>query len=88
MKKVGTKILKRHVFTFNPKDNSGESLSLVTNFIANGDKITKNEGVYINQELTLQSYCNACSFNLIGAAITPEVLRQLANELESERNKI
>jgi hypothetical protein len=82
------KILSTHVFVFNKRDNGGESLMLTTKFIANGDDITENEGVYINQELTLQSYSNSASFNLVGCNITPEILRQLANELEVEKNKI
>ena len=50
-----------------------------TKFIGNGDV----DGVYMNQELTLQSYCNSASFNLSGTTLTPENLRKLANELES-----
>lgn len=80
--------LSKHVFVFNEKDNGGESLSLTTRFISNGDEITEKEGIYVNQELSLQSYCNSASFNLCGCTITPESLRQLANELEKEKNKI
>jgi hypothetical protein len=69
----------KHVFCFNPKDNGGESLSLTTEFFDNGD----HKEPYMNQTLTLQSYLNSASFELIGAALTPEVLRKLANELES-----
>lgn len=69
----------RHNFVFNPKDNGGESLSLLTKFIDNGDG-----EIYTNQELSLQSYCNSASFTLIGVQITPDLLRKLANELESE----
>jgi hypothetical protein len=82
------KILCTHVFVFNENDNGGESLMLTTRFISNGDEITEKEGVYINQELTLHSYCNSASFNLFGSTITPESLRKLANELEIEKNKI
>jgi hypothetical protein len=82
------KVLSEHVFVFNTFDSSGESLVLKTKFISNGDNITENEGVYVNQELTLSSYCNSASFNLFGATITPEKLRNLANQLETERNKI
>ena len=82
------KVLSTHVFVFNKGDNGGESLMLTTKFIANGDDITENEGIYINQELNLQSYCNSASLNLFGCNITPEILRQLANELEVEKNKI
>jgi hypothetical protein len=82
------KTLSEHVFVFNEDDNGGESLSLTTKFIANGDPITDKDGVYLNQELSLQSYCNASTFHLYGALLTPEDLRKLANELEQERNKL
>jgi hypothetical protein len=82
------KLLDRHTFVFNEHDSGGESLSITTEFYANGDPITEKEGVYTNQTLSLQSYCNSASFNLMGANITPDLLRQLANELESVRNKI
>lgn len=71
----------RHVFVFNPKDNSGESLSLVTEFFDNGD--CTEDSIYTNQTLSLQSYCNSALFSLLGASLTPENLRRLANELES-----
>jgi len=82
------KVLKTHSFTFNPDDNGGESLILTTNFIANGDKITPDKGVFLNQELSLQSYCNSASINMFGISFTPKALRDLANQLESERNKL
>ena len=76
------KNIGRHVFVFNPKDNGGESLCLVTEFFDNGDD--PKTGIYTNQKLSLQSYCNSAEFQLIGAALTPDNLRKLANELESE----
>ena len=81
-------ILKTHCYCFNGGYNGGESLTLTTKFVANGDKITSEDGVYLNQELTLQSYCNSASIKLMGINITPEILRELANQLESERNKL
>lgn len=47
-------ILGKHEFTFNPKDNGGEALTLKTFFYDNGDGVPN--GIYINQELELQSY--------------------------------
>lgn len=79
------KKLFTHVFDFSPNENGGESLTLTTKFFANGDKITRTEGVYLNQILTLNSYGNSASFDLCGINITTESLRQLANELESYR---
>lgn len=77
--------LHKHVFVFNPRDNGGESLCLVTDFVDNGDYKAGlgDTGIYTNQRLSLQSYCNSAEFHLMGAALTPENLRKLANELES-----
>lgn len=82
------KVLLRKCFIFDSKANGGESLSLTTEWIDSGDKISAScDGVYINQTLTLESYGNSASFNLSGTTLTPENLRMLANELESSRNK-
>lgn len=67
----------RHVFSFNPDDNSGESLTLVTNF-----HFQDNKSYQYSQSLDLQSYGNSASFCLCGAQLTPENLRKLANELD------
>ncbi len=80
---MSDKQISKHVFTFNEHDNGGESLTLKTNTIWNGDR----DGIYLNQELSLQSYCNSASFNLWGATITPESLRKLADELENLINE-
>jgi len=77
------KIISEHHFTFNPKDNGGESLTLSTEFIDNGDD--GEEGIYTNHKLTLHSYCNAAHFELCGISITPELLRELANQLENAK---
>ena len=80
---LDAKFLKRHVFLFNKEDNGGESLILTTDFFDNGDAAAGlPDGIYTNQELALQSYGNSASFNLCGAALTPALLRQLANELD------
>ncbi len=73
-------ILSKHSFVFNDHDNGGEQLSLLTSFIANGDP----KGVYIIQELRLNSYGNATVLHLLGASFTPELLRELANQLDVE----
>jgi hypothetical protein len=84
MKKHVDELLKSHVFNFNPHDNGGESLILQTHYISNGDP-PDAEGTHFftNQVLTLASYCNSASFNLYGAAFTPENLRKLADQLET-----
>jgi len=73
-----------HVFIFNPQDNGGEQLSLSTIYADTGDLI---DGLCINQELELQSYCNSVSLNLNAVCFTPENLRKLADELEVFRIK-
>lgn len=71
--------IKTHYFRFNPRDNAGEAMSLKTSFYWNGEV----DGIFWNQELTLQSYQNSTTLSLYGAAISPEDLRQLADEMES-----
>lgn len=80
------KLLKTHCFSLN-ESNSGESLVITTKFFANDNDITDEDGIYTNQEITLQSYSNSASFYLCNT-ITPEKLRELANELEKVRNSI
>jgi hypothetical protein len=78
-------LLTQHSFVFNKKDNGGEQLILSTKFYDNGDGIPS--GIYTIQELTLNSYGNAANFILSGC-ITPESLRELANELDAARAKL
>jgi hypothetical protein len=75
--------LTTHRFVFNEQNNSGEGLSLRTDFYHNGDP----GGIYTNQTLKLQSYCNSAQFELVGASITPELLRKLADQLELARQE-
>lgn len=85
-----SKKLEVHTFVFNEEDNSGESLSLLTKVLDNGDKDENSS--YLNQTITLNSYGNSVSLNLSGIQITPEKLRDLADQLEkfinNEKNKI
>ena len=76
------KELKKHVFIFNPKDNGGEQLILVTKFMEDGERILTE------QSLNLQSYCNCASFELVGTQLKAKNLRQLANELDEVSNKV
>jgi len=71
--------MKKHVFNFDPFDSSGESLTLTTNFVPNGDPGV----ILLEQKLTLMSNCNSATFNLCGTPLTPEKLRRLANELDN-----
>lgn len=84
---IRDQVLMKKCFVINDKDNGGESLSLTTIYIDNGDDVTtKSDGIYMNQELSLQSYSNSATFNLTSAVFTPEILRELANELDKARN--
>ena len=74
------KELAKHYYNFSPQDNGGEGLFMETIFYDNGDGIP--DGVYTNQTLTLRSYGNSASINLFGIQITPEKLRELADQLE------
>lgn len=77
-------LLATHSFTFNPNDNGGESLSIETKIYDNGDaKHGLKSGIFLNQTINLQSYGNSAQFNLCGATLTPDLLRRLANELDS-----
>ena len=78
---MNNKLVGTHSFNFNQRDNGGESLTLITKMFSNGDEGVK--GIFLNQELTLQSYCNSATFGLVGTVLTPEILRDLANQLES-----
>lgn len=80
---MADRLLKRHVFCFNEHDNGGESLTLKTEFYHNGDP----EGIYTNQEISLQSYCNSASINLCGIQITTESLFKLIQELMVAREE-
>lgn len=80
-KTIRDKVIGKHTFIFNDRDNSGEGLSLETTIIDNGDGV--REGIYFNQKLTLQSYCNSATFDLIGAPLTPDLLRKLADQLDA-----
>jgi len=74
--------IARHCFEIGDGPG-GESLTLKSELIHNGE----GEKPILNQELTLQSYCNSASFTLCGTPFTPSILRDLANQLEYFMNK-
>jgi hypothetical protein len=74
-----------HYFTVNEKDDSGEQLSIITKFYQYDDD---PNDVYVNQEITLQSYSNSATFTLVGSPLLPAQLRQLADELEEIFNDL
>lgn len=80
-------LLQREVFVFNKGGNGGEQLSLAIEYFDNGGAAAGlPDGVYMNQELSLQSYGNSVSLFLAAAQFTPENLRELANVMERGRN--
>lgn len=79
------KILSKHEFDFDPKGNGGESLYLNTEIWTNGDAPPDN--LYLQHKLTLMSYGNSATFNLCAMELTPEKLRQLADEIEAKINE-
>ncbi len=76
---VGDRVVGKHSFCFNKHEHGAESLELKTTFINNGDP----GSVYLSQILVLQGCYNSASFDLT-IQITPDILRELANELEKE----
>jgi len=89
------KLIKTHTFIFNPGDNGGEQVRLVTQFFHNGDTLQNGDkshgrkdpkGLFLNQELTLSSYCNSASFTLVGAALNPDQLEHLAKALRAAQH--
>lgn len=75
--------LGEHTFVFNNEDNGGEQVSLCTRLYDDGQG-----GASYEQELCLDSYSNGASFTLVGAALTPQKLRQLADQLEAFETKV
>jgi|CXWK01.1.fsa_nt_gi hypothetical protein len=76
---MAEKLISSNTFCFNKTDNSGEGLYLTTKIYGNGDP----DGIFLNQELRLQSYSNSASLHLVGTTLTPSLLRELANQIES-----
>ena len=84
---IEPKLLGTHIFDF----TKGERLPLTLKTLAydNGDSAHGlPQGIYFNQELTLQADCNSAKFELFGAIITPKILRDLANQLDEFISKL
>lgn len=69
--------IHRHHFVFNPGDNGGEGLMVSTTFHFHEDG-----EMWIETELKLHSYLNSASLQIGSGCVTPEKLRQFANELD------
>lgn len=65
------------------------SYTLVTKFIANGDTITDRSGVFINQELIIETRAgDNIALRLHDNVFSPEILRQLAKEISEQRSLV
>lgn len=71
------KLVEVHVFCFNPHQNGGESFILSSKIIDDGD-----DEPLLEQQLILNSYGNSTTLNIPN--LTPQILRQLADELEQK----
>ena len=79
------KLVKTIVEDLNPNDNGGESILLTTWLYDNGDE---QDFIYANQQIELNSYCNSASMFMSGFLLNPDKLRELANKLEKQINKV
>lgn len=70
------KLVEVHVFCFNPHQNGGESF-ILSKIIDDGD-----DEPLLEQQLILNSYGNSTTLNIPN--LTPQILRQLADELEQK----
>ena len=76
------KPLHTDFFVFNPRDNGGEQVTLVTEFYATSDKTE----VYTYQELTLNCYGKSVTFAVNGL-FDPYILDQLSKQLKESTDK-
>lgn len=74
-----SEIIGKHYFTVNENDNGGEHVCIDTDIYDNGDK---ENNIFLNTRITVNSYSNGASISLCGSPLTPEILRKLANELD------
>lgn len=83
---TAAKQLGRHCFGFNTKDNGGEAITLTT--IIREEEPRKSDRppntTCIEQEICLNSYCNGAFIKLSQNIISPDTLRQIANELDKK----
>lgn len=67
----------------NDLSNGDEELKITTYF-----KMKYGRKVLSCQELELEAYGDTTSFTLTSALLTPAILRQLANEIESSQKQL
>lgn len=80
-----TLLLHETYYNVNPDSNGGETLRFETSYMDNEDP--NDDNVILNQKIVLCSYCNEASFNLYGAILTPNKLRELADFIEKDMLK-
>ncbi len=69
--------VRNHTFTVNPEDNGGEQFTINTTIRKHGG----DDNAYMTHQFVLQSYGSSAIIH-ISAQITPNMLRQWANELD------
>lgn len=77
-------LIHRIVSIVNPEENGGEQVSIITEFYHTGDP---RDDVLIFQKINLESYMNSVNMNL-GAVLTPEFLRNLADDIEQKKSEL
>lgn len=78
------KIISKFSFDLTPSCNGGESFCFIGEIWDDGDNTPPDE-VYMISKFVLNSYGNEAIIS--GFLVTPEKLRELANQIEVEMNK-
>lgn len=68
----------KHIFEIGPHVNGGENVTIVSEI---------EDGVVIEQTIEIMAYGNSAQLNLSRNILTPDILRDLANQLEKEMNR-
>lgn len=68
-----------HIHSFSGYNTMHGGWSIITSWMDNGDG-----EAFTNQHICLSANCNAAEIQLYDRVLTPQLLRELANELESQ----
>ncbi len=86
MTDIGTGKMSEVYKILNPEDNGGETVAITIGIYDNGDLAHGlPNAIFTIGEMSLQSYGNSSSMSLPN--ISPEFLRELADELEAAISK-
>lgn len=77
-------ILQRHTSSF---QDAGSKILIETDFIANGESISRGSGYFKEQRFVIENRWNSFGARF-GNVLTPEALRKLADELEKMEKKV